>query len=153
MPHWRTWNNNYPDGKTNLQMRRVWKVLREYLSLSRQAFQWWKANALWRQWDASMIFCHLCMHGWLLRKWSHKHNQTALRLNTWSTKIISLSREFIVIAIERPLATLPKDDTCDSVKSVGDSGNKIISGQSSSWNLWRHLGEYELVLPNNYFFT
>jgi hypothetical protein len=64
-----------------------------------------------------------------------------------STKIVVWRREFIVLAIERLLAILPKNDTRNSGRCDGKARSKAISGTSSGWNLRRRLLEYECISP------
>jgi len=148
----RTWNNNYPDGTTNPQMRGFQKDLREYLHSPDRLCN---AGKLMLCEDSEMYqwysIISACMADYFPN--DHMNSIKQHQCYVWSTNIISPRREFIVIAIGRPLATLPNDSTCDSAKSDWNPESKIIFGRSSSWNLWRRPGEYELVLPNNYFFT
>jgi len=61
-----------------------------------------------------MLSCHLCMDGRLLEKHSLAHDQVTLLPGERCTEIVVCSREFIVVAIERQSAILPKDDSRNS---------------------------------------
>jgi len=97
-----------------------------YFSSSWHAIQHWTAYTLCRQLDAAMLSCQLCMDGWLLSKHTLAPNQAAPLPSVWSTNIVIWRREYMVVAIERLLATLPKDDT-------------NYSGRQD-WEMWETVG-------------
>jgi hypothetical protein len=83
----------------------------------------------------------------LLQKNSLAFNQAAPLPYVRSTKLIIWRREFIIVAIERLSAILPKNDTRNSGRCDGKTRSKAISGTSSGWNLRRRLLEYECISP------
>jgi len=95
----------------------------------------------------------MCMDSRLLQKHSLGLDQAAPLPSVWSTEIVIWRCEFIVVATERLLAILPQDDTRDSVKWGRDMGTRTISGMLSGWNLRRHVLEYEMHLPDDYYCT
>jgi len=76
-------------------------------------FQHWKANALCERLDAAMLSCHRSMDVWLIRNHSFPLYQASPLPCVRSTEFCVWRREFIVVAIERILAILRNDDTCD----------------------------------------
>jgi hypothetical protein len=108
------WKHNCHECTTNPQWRGFKEGLRADFSCFQCAKQHWKPNASCRRSDVAMLPCHLCMDGSLLQKHSLAFNQAATLPCVRSTELVIWRREFIIVAIERLSAILPKNDTCDS---------------------------------------
>jgi len=121
---------------------------------SRGAFQHWEDYALCGLSDAAMWSCHLRIDGWLLRKHQVALGQAAPLPGVRSTEIVVWRREFIVVAIERPSAILPKDDNHDKGRWDGARWSKKISGNRAVltsecvfWNL-KCISPTTIIVPD-----
>ena len=144
-----SWKIIYREWTPNPQSRGFKEDLRGHFSPSQPVFQRWQAYTLCRRSDAAMLSCHLCMHGWLLRKQSPELDQAAPLPCVRSTVIVICSSEFIIVVIGRLSAILPTDDTHDWGRWEGETKCIPIGGRSSRWNLWSPHLEYQMHLPDN----
>ena len=104
----------YREGIPTSQSRGLKEGLQAYFSSTRCAFQHWNASALCGRSDAAMVSYPLCMDGKQLRNQSLALGQAAPMPCVRGAEIVVWQWEFIVVAMEKLLAILPKDNTCDS---------------------------------------
>jgi hypothetical protein len=149
----RTYNGNCHEWSKSLQS---WGckdgILSEFLN-SQPTFRLSKAYGFCWPSDVELLWCELCMDGWLFWIHSHALNQAAPLPCEQSTEMSVWRKVFIVTAIERPLAILPKDDTPISGRWVGGTASQTIPGRSHGWNHSRHLRECEMHLANDIYHT
>jgi len=144
-----TQKHNGHEGTPNPKLRHCNVSFHAYFLSSRRNFYRSKSLALCGQSDTAMVSHHLGRDGLVLRKHSLAYKHAATLSCVRSIDIIIVRWEFIVRAIERQSAILPKDDTQDSGRWDRKTCSKAISGWLGRQGLGRNLHENKLHLPDN----